>query len=361
MLAISVVWLIPIVAFEAFPAGSVLFNGYSLGSIFVVWAVSNWVYENYVGVKRHRSDTIVQTRAAAREMQGDGHRSRSRKQRHPLVSAIRSAVPTLIVLVAVLLFVLVILFIYRAAQGTTAKMAVYFFGLAIKTGGNKLQLHVIHGIKGFPMWAADICVFAYEFVTALLCRLMLMSIPDEDTAILLSVLNCVTELMVRTWCYSDYIGSHVKTMQRKVNELNGIESIDDGRAHDNSVDYWQWGVLRVVDSTNDMVVEYVTSFAAAGMLLWLPRTGIFLLTADGSTVGQGANLLLLMRLVGYQVIPELVIDTFSSALEIRGGLSGQYTEYLGNVYRKKPVTLLMKLAMVAIVLPFTLAAAVVIK
>ena len=367
-LIVGTTFLIYVVAFEAFPVGSVLFNGYTMGVIAMIYAFSMAVYDNYYGVKQYRSDAIVQTRNVARhEIQSlptstDGNQQRrverpSRNKRHPLLSAIKAALPELLIFAALLFFVIGILALYRFVQGSTAKMAVYLLALVIKAAGNKLQLHLIHKVKGFPTWAADFAVFGYEFGTALLCRLMLMSIPDESTAILLSVLNCVFELMIRTWCYADYIGAHAKTLQKRVALQDGYGT----RSKDGHVDYWRWGVLRVIDSNNDMIVEYVTSVAAAGMLFWLPRTGIFLITGDGSSSeGQGADLLLLLRLVLYQAVPEFVVDTFACALELHGGLSGQYAEYLTHLYRK-PASILMKFTSVAFLLAFALGTSLTIK
>ena len=73
-----------------------------------------------------------------------------------------------------------------------------------------------------------------------------------------------------------------------------------------------------------MVVEYVTSLVAAGVLFWLPRVGTFRVTEDDTTQ---ADLGLLIRLVIFQAVPEFLIDMYSCALEIRGGLSAQYAIY----------------------------------
>ena len=68
---------------------------------------------------------------------------------------------------------------------------------------------------------------------------------------------------------------------------------------------------------------------AAGILFWIPHTGVFLLTEDSNAKEAvvGLNLALLLRLVIYQAVPEMVIDTYACCLEIRGGLSAQYESY----------------------------------
>ena len=81
--------------------------------------------------------------------------------------------------------------------------------------------------------------------------------------------------------------------------------------------------MRVVDGGNDMVVEYVTSFAAAALVYWLPPTGAFDLPAGVAGVEFAA----VATLVAFQVGAEVFVDTFACALEGKGGLMSQYAAY----------------------------------
>ena len=125
--------------------------------------------------------------------------------------------------------------------------------------------------------------------------------------------------------------------------------------HKSEADFWKWGILRVCDGNNDMVIEYVTSLVAAGVLFWLPRTEVFLLTAE---TNASADLATLLRLVSYQAVPEVVVDAYSSALEIRGGLSAQYRHYWTS---QKPVVVLSKALLAVSALAFCLSCAIVVK
>jgi hypothetical protein len=51
--------------------------------------------------------------------------------------------------------------------------------------GSKLQLRLLAHSK-VPLFLMDASVFANELVTALLIRVMLLSIPDENTAVLMT-------------------------------------------------------------------------------------------------------------------------------------------------------------------------------
>ena len=147
----------------------------------------------------------------------------------------------------------------------------YLAGLQIKVLGNKLQLHLMAKNRKLSLWFSDDMVFFFEFTTALLLRVMLLSIPDEQNALLLSILNVAVELMVRNWFFVDYISKGAKLRAGL-----GLEDND----HKQQA-YRRRGQMRVMDGQNDMVVEYVTMAAAAAMVLLLPQTGVFSVPTGG--------------------------------------------------------------------------------
>ena len=183
--------------------GTIVFDGYIVSLLIVVSAISANTHGQYLSYFEYRADVVVAARDTAREALGSRKKKATRLR--ALMRAFSDTMPFLLCYAFALIYVFGILSIYRATETTGAKMAVYLAGLAIKVLGNKLQLHLIFKRGTIPFWVTDIAVFLYEYVTALLCRLMLLAIPDEQTALLLSVLNCVLELMVRTWCYLGYI------------------------------------------------------------------------------------------------------------------------------------------------------------
>jgi hypothetical protein len=189
--------------------------------------------------------------------------------------------------------------------------AVVLLGLLIKVTGNKLQLRLISHSKA-PLFVMDTSVFGYELVTALLIRMMLLSIPDENTAVLLSLFNAATELMTRTWFFVDYISKGAK------------QRADLGVWGDKK--FKRRGLARVVDGSNDMVVEYVTMALASAIVVLLSQIGAF----DVPTVGV-VDYEALARVLGVQVFTEMAIDTFATALEAKGGMVPLHAEYLKGV------------------------------
>ncbi len=61
--------------------------------------------------------------------------------------------------------------------------SVVLLALLVKMGGNKLQLLLLKNFPKAPLWLSNISVFAYEYATALLIRMMMLSIPSQSTAI----------------------------------------------------------------------------------------------------------------------------------------------------------------------------------
>ncbi len=83
--------------------------------------------------------------------------------------------------------------------------AVLLLALLVKMGGNKLQLLVLKSLPLVPLWVSNVSVFLYEYMTALLVRMVLLSIPSERTAIYFSLLSAALELMIRAWFFVGYI------------------------------------------------------------------------------------------------------------------------------------------------------------
>jgi hypothetical protein len=209
---------------------------------------------------------------------------------------------------------------------------VIVFGLLVKVTGNKLQLYLLTRSK-MPFFGTDVLVFWYELVTALLIRVMLLSIPDENTAVLLSLFTAATELMTRTWFFVDYISTGAK------------ERADLGLAGDNRM-FRRRGIARVVDGNNDMVVEYVTMAVACAIVVLLPQTGTFdVPTAEVVTYTA------LARVVGLQVFAEIVVDTFATALEMKGGMAPLHEEYVKST---SAVTVVLQLGGVSTLVTFVI-------
>jgi len=77
----------------------------------------------------------------------------------------------------------------------------------------------------------------------------------------------------------------------------------------------QRGRLRVIDGTNDMIVEYLSSLTAAMFILYLAPTGAFSF-ATSEQIETAA----VVKLLAYQLVPELFLDFYVTFIEAQGGL-----------------------------------------
>ncbi len=218
---------------------------------------------------------------------------------------VKYALPQLMIFGIVFVYILGIFRLADAAKAVVGgPVAVMLLALLVKMGGNKLQLLVLKNLSKIPLWLSNVSIFFYEYLTALLVRMVLLSIPDQRTAIYLSLLNAALELMTRAWFFMGYISTGGK-------QLAGLEG-DNSTLHRA---YVRRGQLRVLDGCNDAMVEYMTMLGAAAVVAILPATEVFDLPTDEKVALDS-----LLRVLGVQIAAELVVDTFVFALEAKGGL-----------------------------------------
>ena len=164
-------------------------------------------------------------------------------------------------------------------------------------------------------------LFWYELTTALLCRIILLSVPDEGIAITLALVNTALETQLRTWFYMLYMTAGLKY------------NFDEGTSTEQDVKnaHWKFGRARVADACNDMVVEYVTAILGVYLVYsFSDPSGPIVFGAD-----QTHSTSTLLKILAYQICPELIVDTYCTALEIKGGLMAQHTDYWLNFYSRE--------------------------
>ncbi len=224
-----------------------------------------------------------------------------------LTRIVRIALPFVMVFGISFVYILGIFRLRDGAKAVTGgPEAVVLLAMLVKMGGNKLQLLLLKNLPKLTLWISNISVFLYEYMLALLVRMLLLSIPSESTAIYLSLLNAALELelMTRAWFFVGYISTGGK-------QLAGLEG-DNSTLHRA---YVRRGQLRVLAGCNDAMVEYMTMLGAAAVVGILPATEAFELPTD-----EKVSLNSLLRVLGVQIAAELVVDTFVFALEAEGGL-----------------------------------------
>jgi hypothetical protein len=99
------------------------------------------------------------------------------------------------------------------------------------------------GLLGnLPAWASDTNLYAYEYSTALIVRILQLSLPDENTAMLIGLAGAVVEVGTRIFFYMLFLKKGLANPRMTDEEKKK---------------YAQRGKMRVQDASNDMVVEYV--------------------------------------------------------------------------------------------------------
>ena len=166
------------------------------------------------------------------------------------------------------------------------------------------MLKLTKGLAGKTyFWYADMMLYLYELSTALLCRLLQLSMPDENIAIVISLFGGILEVCVRVFYFLMFLNAGMK---------KDGESDDDEEVYA----YAMRAKFRVADAANDMMVEYHSAISAAMCIVDLQGTGAFSFATD--TQIPAATI---YKLVTIQIAPELFFDFFVTFCEIYGGLA----------------------------------------
>jgi hypothetical protein len=303
-------------------------SGEFVGALLVLMATVTIVHQNSENLHRYRQDSLVRairtaviiesaalnsemTMAMATERQALETQQKSSWWRD-LIRVVKIALPFLMVCVIAFVYVVGIFRLGNAAKAVVGgPEAVLLLALVVKMGGNKLQLLVIKNLPKVPLWLPNISVFSYVYTTALLVRMMLLSIPSPSTAIYFSLFNAAVELMERSWFFVGYIS----TGRKQLAEL-GDNNSTLLRA------YVRRGQLRVIDGCNAAMVEYMTMLGAAAVVGFLDGS-----KALNLPTGENVALDRLGRVLGVQIAAELAVDTFVFALEAKGGLVPLQVQY----------------------------------
>ena len=270
----------------------VLFAG--LTTVTVVWAI----------IGESTSDTgfkmqYIAGKRAARLLKGGSASTKQLSLKKRLAVSVMGGLPMLFILGVLLLYTTLVFALFDAVPSTAGKLAVTLLALLIKVVGNKLLLKLV---EKQPSYIVDFNLFCYEFATATLLRVLQMSIPDAKAAMLMSLFGALAEVCVRLLFFNRFMQAGLATNYKDMTAAGLLE-------------YARWGKLRVMDGTNDMIVEYLSSLTAAMFLIYLVPTGAFSFATD-DVVETSA----VVALVMYQLVPEVFLDLYVTFMEIQGGL-----------------------------------------
>ena len=286
----------------------------SIGSfhICVVFVVNGtFAFINFVmawlGESESESGTLLARVAAKRAraiQEGEQDFKRLSLTKKGKIAVIMS-IPVFFIYFIALFYIGVIFWMFRLYDRVEWKLFVTALAFIIKVAGNKFLLGLLKGFRG---WVSDQTLYVYEFVTAL--RILTMSIPDEHTAQLVGLIGAVGEVCTRIFFFNLFL----KT---------GIKKNKAGMSDDEAFNYALRGKLRVLDGSNDMIVEYVSSTISALLLIHLSPLGVFNFASDDSNISRSS----ILMICAYQVVPEFFLDFYVTFMESFCGLSKLHDNY----------------------------------
>jgi len=238
-------------------------------------------------------------RAARLRIDGTQYRAASRAKL--VFVGMAAALPSFFLLVSISSYAAVIFWAFALHDSIGWTVFVTMAAFAVKVAGNKGMIKLVSRQRP---WVADVNLFVFEFVTATLLRVLQLSIPSEHVAQLMSMFGAVAEVCVRIFFYNRFTLAGMRAWNTGT-----------GMTDKEKFAYARWGRLRVTDGTNDMMVEYVSSLTAAMFILYLAPTGAF---SFASTDIVSTSVV--VRLLMYQLVPELFMDFYVTFMEVQGGL-----------------------------------------
>jgi hypothetical protein len=256
-------------------------------------------------------------------------------RRRAAITAAKTALPSLFAVAAGCTYVFGIFATYRAASTTWLKTIIFFVALGNKVLGNKAQLWLMHRMPHMQRATADQMAFFYEYMMALLCRVLVMSIPDLELAKLLSVVNSLIEVSGRLHFLVRYL-------------VDGMRLVTD----EERTAWRERGFWRSLDGNNDNVIEYATTVVSALTLYLLPQLGTFQFATSEESASDAGRLL---TLVAINVLPEMFVDGFCLWTEALAGLGQTHLHYWRSM---SLLTVLIKGSICYAVTAFVLAACV---
>ncbi|GMI58565.1 hypothetical protein TeGR_g11701 [Tetraparma gracilis] len=213
-------------------------------------------------------------------------------------------IPNLVMYGAILLLVIGIFGLFQVYDGVWWKVFVTGLALAIKIVGNKILIGLLGDLK---MYISDGQLYGYEYSTATIVRVLQLSFPDEQTAMLIGLASAVVEVGTRIFFYMLFLKAGLANPRMTADE---------------KIKYAKRGKHRVQDASNDMVVEYMSSIMAGLFMVYLSPTGAFTFVSASSISSNT-----IIKLCVLQIIPELFLDFYVTFMEIFGGLKEMHVSY----------------------------------
>lgn len=301
-----------------------------MSGIGVFTVVYTYIGEIQDGVGKHA--VVLASRRAKY-----GEQTRKISLSSKITQSVVSCFSPFFVLATIAFYALVIFRLFELFESSLWKIAITGLAFVVKAGGNKFMLILVGRLDREDL--TDQALFSYEFATALLLRTLQLSIPDEHTAQVISLMSAVGEMSVRQFFFNLYLKAGLSHEEVWTVEMKTA--------------YARRGVLRVQDSSNDMMVEYISSFTAGAFIIYLAPTGRFRFATDDEISTDTVISLML-----YQIVPEIFLDFYITFTETFGGLRKLHSAYWslqrgivsGSKYRTDKIGYLVKATLMKLAL-----------
>ena len=250
---------VSVLAFVEGGGGSISSTGLALWCIAVTSATLTIFVLEYINEQESDTGSYLERLAGKRASQhlADGTEYKGMPLKKKLTIGMLGALPPFFVLGMMMIYVTVVFKGFGAYTSDLWKVFVTLLVFGIKVLGNKGMIKIVAGQRP---WCTDLNLFIYEFATATLLRVLQLSIPNEHIAQLMSLFSAVAEVCVRIFFFNRFTLVAMRTNPKDMTDEQRFKFAQRGR-------------LRVVDGTNDMIVEYLSSLAAAMFILYLAPTG----------------------------------------------------------------------------------------
>jgi len=205
----------------------------------------------FLMITLYRQSTITVAAIAARKRFAakDAESEKNTTMRQTIRLSFGVALPASFTFGAIVLYAVAVFHLCNISDSSLAKGVVSVLGLLVKVTGNKALLLILND-SVLNSWMQDLILFQYEYSTALLCRILQLSIPNPFAAMLMSLFGADLEMGVRVFFFTDFLkmGLAMKERKSKYNkEKQGLQADRDG--------FYKRGRMRVQDGSNDMIVE----------------------------------------------------------------------------------------------------------
>ena len=258
------------------------------------------------------------------------------RRRSRLKQALKSALPTLLIIVVVMFYVFAIHPLHAACDTDLQRVAVYALSLVlVKSGGEKVLKYLLERVlPKVPETMADFLLFGYELNMSVQARLLLLSTPNPSVVFATSVLTALWEVGLRLFFIFRFSKRcrQVKAQAALVVDLEQRLGEDEDSGGDDAKLATELKVaaarLRRMERLNqresavltantggDMVVEYLSANMAMAILVGFGDS-----RAAFRFQGGAPSKTLVALALAAQHVPELVCDAVATMAEVRAGL-----------------------------------------